>query len=40
LLKKFEVHRIGRMTWGKGIRVIDSRGRKKLLKAGGYEHLK
>lgn len=40
LLKKFEVHRIGRMTRGKSIHVIDAKGRKRPLKVGGYEHLK
>ncbi len=39
LQKEFEVHRIGRMTRGKGVRVIDEQGRKKALRVGGYEHL-
>jgi thiamine-monophosphate kinase len=39
LKKDFEVHRIGRMTRGKGVQVIDEQGRKKPLRVGGYEHL-
>jgi thiamine-monophosphate kinase len=38
LQKEFSLHRIGRMTRRKGIFVIDLKGRKHPLKAGGYEH--
>jgi len=40
LQKKFEIHRIGRMTRGKGVRVMDEQGSQRPLKVGGYEHLK
>lgn len=38
LQKKFTFHRIGRMTDRKGIFTIDREGRRRLLKAKGYEH--
>lgn len=38
LRKKFAIHEIGRMTRQKGIFAIDREGRKRLLRAGGYEH--
>jgi thiamine-monophosphate kinase len=38
LQKKFALHRIGRMTRRKGIFTIDREGRRRLLKAGGYQH--
>lgn len=38
LQKKFALHRIGRMTRRKGIFTIDPEGRRRLLKAEGYEH--
>jgi thiamine-monophosphate kinase len=38
LQKKFSLHRIGRISRRKGIFTIDQKGRKRLLKAGGYEH--
>jgi thiamine-monophosphate kinase len=38
LQKKFAFHRIGRMTRRKGIFTIDREGRRRLLKAKGYEH--
>jgi thiamine-monophosphate kinase len=40
LRKRFKIHRIGRMTRGKGVRVIDEQGRERPLRIGGYEHLK
>jgi len=40
LQNEFQVHRIGRMTRGEGIRVIDDKGRKRPLAVKGYEHLK
>ncbi len=39
LAKRFQIRQIGRMTRRKGIFVIDRRGRRRPLKAGGYEHL-
>jgi len=38
LQKKFVFHGIGRMTRRKGIFIVDRNGKKRLLKAGGYEH--
>ena len=38
LQKQFGFHGIGRMTRRKGIFTIDQKGKKGLLKAGGYEH--
>jgi len=38
LQKKFVFHAIGRMTRRKGIFIVDRNGKKRLLKAGGYEH--
>jgi thiamine-monophosphate kinase len=39
LTKRFRLQQIGRMTRGKGIFVIDAKGSRRPLKAGGYEHL-
>lgn len=38
LAKQFRIRQIGRMTRRKGIFVVDRQGRKRPLKAGGYEH--
>lgn len=38
LAKRFRLHQIGRMTRQKGIFMIDLKGRKRPLSAGGYEH--
>ena len=39
LTKRFRLQQIGRMTRGKKIFVVDAKGRRLPLKAGGYEHL-
>lgn len=38
LAKTWVISRIGRMTAGRAIRLIDANGRKTPLRAGGYEH--
>jgi thiamine-monophosphate kinase len=38
LATRFRLHQIGRMTRQKGIFMIDLKGRKRPLPAGGYEH--
>jgi thiamine-monophosphate kinase len=40
LVRRFRLRQIGRMTLRKGIRLVDGRGEKTPLPAGGYEHLK
>lgn len=38
LRKRFEIHQIGRMIRGRGIFIVDRRGRKRTLKVRGFEH--
>jgi thiamine-monophosphate kinase len=38
--RRFRLSRIGRMTRGKAVRVVDKIGKKRQLAAKGYEHLK
>jgi thiamine-monophosphate kinase len=40
LQKRFRIRQIGRMTRGKGVQVVNERGKKRPLEAKGYEHLK
>jgi thiamine-monophosphate kinase len=40
LRRRFDLHSIGRMTRGRGIQVVDKQGKKRPLRAEGYEHLK
>jgi thiamine-monophosphate kinase len=39
LAARFPLSRIGRMTRGRGVQLIDARGKKVPLPAKGYEHL-
>ena len=40
LARRFRLSRIGRMTRGREIQVVDEKGRKRRLEAKGFEHLK
>jgi thiamine-monophosphate kinase len=40
LRKRFRFQQIGRMTRGKGIQVVDGKGKKRPLEPKGYEHLR
>jgi thiamine-monophosphate kinase len=39
LTKRFRLQQIGRMTRGKGVQVVNERGKKRALAVKGYEHL-
>jgi thiamine-monophosphate kinase len=40
LARRFRISRIGRMTWGRDVYVVDKRGKRRRLEAKGYEHLR
>ena len=40
LARRFRLSRIGRMTRGTEIQVVDEKGKKRRLEAKGFEHLK